>query len=95
MVRDLEHILSAHRYPDFTRLQSVRSLRPVISLHPGLVGKDVVAGENQTMVQAFLNQFIKVNGNYLRQISRAWLGSLDKEAVVEPIDKLHPGPIHR
>ena len=40
------------------------SLRAVLGMHPGKVGQDLPVGENSAMAQTFLNQFIKVKGNY-------------------------------
>ena len=38
--------------------------RPMISLYSSLVRKDVSVGENPAMARTFLNQFVKVDGNY-------------------------------
>jgi len=36
----------------------------LIGLYPGL-GKDVPIGENPAMARTFLNQFVKIDENYL------------------------------
>jgi len=40
-------------------------------MHPGRVGQDLPGGENSVMAQIFLNQFIRVQGNYLARDFRA------------------------
>ena len=40
-------------------------------MHPGRVGQDLPRGENSVMAQIFLNQFIRVQGNYLARDFRA------------------------
>jgi len=40
------------------------SPRVVLSLHPGRIGQYIRVGDNPAMAQTFLNQFIKVQGNY-------------------------------
>ena len=36
-----------------------------MSLHPGIISRDVPVGENPAKVPTFLNQFMKAGGNYL------------------------------
>ena len=66
----------------------------MISLYPDFVGKDILTGENTTMIQIFLNQFIKdekkLPDNGLQNIG---LGPLGEEIVVEPVDQLCPGSV--
>ena len=38
--------------------------RAVLGLHPGRIGQDIPIGENLAMAQTFLNQLVKVQGNY-------------------------------
>ena len=41
-----------------------RSPRAVLGMHSGRVGQVLPEGENPVMPQTFLNQFIKIQGNY-------------------------------
>ena len=47
------------------------SSRAVLSMHPERIEHDLLVGENPAMAQTFLNQFIKVQGNYLTRDFRA------------------------
>ena len=40
------------------------SPRAVLGMHPGRIRQDLPVGENLAMAQIFLNQFVKVQGNY-------------------------------
>ena len=53
----------------------------MIGLHLSLDGKDVPTGKNPTIAQNFLNQFIKVDGNYLATDFRTpgWVYSTKKQ----------------
>jgi len=42
--------------------------RDVLDLHPARIGQDIHVGENSAMAQTFLNQFIKIQGNYRQEI---------------------------
>ena len=54
-------------------------------MHPGRIGHDLHIGENPAMAQTFLNQFIKVQGNYLARNFRAlgWVRTFYSEAMME------------
>ena len=47
------------------------SPRVVLDMHHGRIGQDLIVEENPVMTQTFLNQFIKVQGNYPARDFRA------------------------
>jgi len=57
-----------------------RSPRAVFVLHPERIGQDILVRENLVMAQTFLNQFIKVQGNYPAKDFRAsgWVDPAQK-----------------
>jgi len=45
--------------------------KAVLGLHSWRIGQDIPVGKNPAMAQIFLNQFIKVQGNYPTRDFRA------------------------
>ena len=47
------------------------SPRAILDLYPERISQDIPVGENPVMAQTFLNQFVKVQGNYPARDFRA------------------------